>query len=134
MWPLASSESVPAKAETRRSRGRRIALTILAICGAPAVTAWLVYFIWQPESRLNYGELIGARRLADPPLSDLDGKPFRLSQLRGKWVVLQTNSGLCGEACRRNLVYMRQLRIAQGKDMGRIGVCDAGRAFFKWLW
>ena len=27
MWPLASSESIPAKAEIRRSRGRRIALT-----------------------------------------------------------------------------------------------------------
>ncbi len=99
MWPSASSEPIPAEAETRRRRGRRIALTILAICAAPTVAAWLAYFIWQPQSRLNYGELIDARLLADPQLSDMDDKPFRLSQLRGKWVMLQIDSGSCGEPC-----------------------------------
>jgi hypothetical protein len=115
----ASSEPIPRATEDRR-RGRRIAFVVLALCAAPTVAAWLAYFVWQPQSRLNYGELVGAQLLADPRLSDMDGKPFRLSQLRGKWVILQVDSGSCGEPCQRNLAYMRQLRIGQGKDMDRI--------------
>jgi len=101
-------------------RGRRIALVILVLCAAPFVAAWFAYFVWQPGSRANYGELIDARPLADPQLSDLDGKPFRLSQLHGKWVLLQIDSGSCRAPCRRNLLTMRQVRLAQGKDMDRI--------------
>jgi hypothetical protein len=101
-------------------RGRRVALVILVLCAAPSVAAWFAYFVWQPESRANYGELIEPHRLPDPEMQGLDGKPFRLTQLRGKWIVLQIDSGACTEGCRKKLLYMRQLRLAQGKDAGRI--------------
>ena len=115
-----SDAPVPAAAEERRRRGRRVALLILALCAVPTVAAWLAYFVWQPGSRANYGELIEPRQLRDPDLRLLDGKPFRLSQLRGKWVMLQIDSGVCGEGCRKKLLYMRQARLAQGKAMDRI--------------
>jgi len=115
----ASSEPIPGATEDRR-RGRRIAFVILALCAAPTVAAWLAYFVWQPQSRLNYGELIEARAISDPELRRLDGSPFRLSQLRGRWVLLQIDSGACTEGCRRKLLYMRQARLAQGKDAQRM--------------
>ena len=115
----ASSEPIPGATEDRR-RGRRIAFVILALCAAPTVAAWLAYFVWQPQSRLNYGELIEARAISDPELRRLDGSPFRLSQLRGRWVLLQIDSGACAEGCGKKLLYMRQVRLAQGKDAGRI--------------
>jgi len=115
----ASSEPIPGATEDRR-RGRRIAFVILALCAAPTVAAWLAYFVWQPQSRLNYGELIEARALSDPELRRLDGSAFRLSQLRGSWVLLQIDSGACAEGCGKKLLYMRQVRLAQGKDAGRI--------------
>lgn len=115
----ASSEAIPAPAEQRR-RGRRVALAILAICATPTVAAWLAYFVWPPHSRTNYGELIEPRPLPDPELRRLDGTPFRLSQLRGKWVLLQIDSGACGDGCRNKLVYMRQARLALGKDAERV--------------
>lgn len=93
---------------------------ILALCAAPTVAAWLAYFVWQPQSRMNYGELIDPRPLPDPDLHLLDGRPFRLAELRGRWVLLQVDSGVCGEACRRKLVYMRQVRLALGKDAERV--------------
>ena len=119
MSPLASSET-PAHADERRGRGRRVALLILAICAVPTVAAWVAYFVWQPQSRTNYGELIPPRVLSDPELRRLDGKAFRLSQLRGKWVLLQIDSAACGESCRKKLLYMRQARLAQGREAERI--------------
>ena len=115
-----SDGPVPAAAEVRRRRGRRVALLILALCALPTAAAWLAYFAWPPESRANYGELIEPRQLRDPELRLLDGSSFRLSQLRGKWVMLQIDSGTCGGRCRKKLLYMRQVRLAQGKAMARI--------------
>jgi hypothetical protein len=120
MSSSASSEPVPGATEVARSRGRRIALVILAFCAAPTVAAWLAYFVWPPQSRLNYGELIEARPLSDPRLRRLDRGFFRLSQLRGKWVLLQIDAGVCAESCRKKLLYMRQVRLAQSKDAERI--------------
>jgi len=115
----ASNEPNPDITEDR-SRGRRTALVILALCAAPTVVAWLAYVLWQPRPRLNHGELIEARAVSDPELRSLDGSPFRLSQLRGRWVLLQIDSGACVGACGKKLVYMRQVRLAQGKDAERI--------------
>jgi hypothetical protein len=95
-------------------------LTLLAICAVPTVAAWLAYFVWPPQSRTNYGELIEPHPFRDEELRGVDGAPFRLSQLRGKWVLLQIDSGACAEGCRRKLLYMRQARLAQGRDALRI--------------
>ena len=50
----------------------------------------------------------------------MDGAPFQLSQLRGKWVLVTLDSGRCDAYCDRKLIYMRQLRLTQGKDMERV--------------
>jgi len=115
----ASSEPIRGSTKDRR-RGRRIALVILALCAAPTVAAWFAYVLWRPQPRLNHGELIQARAISDPELRRLDGSPFRLSELHGRWVLLQIDSGACDEACRKKLLYMRQVRLAQGKDAERI--------------
>ena len=95
-------------------------MAILALCAAPTLAAWFAYFVWKPESRTNYGELVEPHALADLELRGLDGGAFRLSQLRGKWILLQVDSAACGESCRTKLVYMRQARLALGRDAERI--------------
>jgi len=115
-----SNEPATPQADERRRSGRRVALLILAICAAPTVAAWLAFFVWPPQSRTNYGDLIEPRRIPDPEMRGVDGSPFRLSRLRGKWVLLQVDSGACDEACRRRLVTMRQVRLALGKDADRV--------------
>jgi cytochrome oxidase Cu insertion factor (SCO1/SenC/PrrC family) len=88
---------------------------------APFVLAYLAFYFWAPEGRMNYGELIEpARPLADEALLLADGRPFRLATLRGKWIVMQVGPGACDEACQRRLYHMRQVRRAQGKNMDRI--------------
>lgn len=106
--------------DTQRQRGRRIALAILAVCAAPTIAAWLAYFVWPPGSRVNYGDLIEAHRLTDPEMQRPDGRSFRLSQLRGKWLLVYADTAACSKSCREKLWYMRQVRLAQGINTDRI--------------
>ena len=114
-----SRESKPNPSEAR-SRGRRIALAILAVCAAPVIAAWLAYFVWPLESRENYGELLEPRLLPDPELRLADGGSLRLSALRGKWVMLQVDGGACDAYCQQKLLHMRQVRLAQGRNSDRV--------------
>ena len=93
---------------------------IIALTMAPVAASYLLYYFWQPEGRVNYGELIEPRMLADSPLTLVDGAPFRLSQLHGKWVIASVDSGRCDAYCDRKLLFMRQLRLTQGKNTDRM--------------
>ena len=80
----------------------------------PSVGSWLLYWLWEPDAHINYGELIAPLPLAETPA------PVELRDLRGKWVFLMVDSGTCDEHCRRKLYAMRQVRLTQGKNMERI--------------
>jgi cytochrome oxidase Cu insertion factor (SCO1/SenC/PrrC family) len=95
-------------------------LAIAALCLAPFVAALIVYYYWHPHGGANYGELITPRTLTDPPLRQLDQRAFRLASLRGKWVLLQLDQADCAAACQAKLYDMRQVRLAQGREMGRV--------------
>jgi cytochrome oxidase Cu insertion factor (SCO1/SenC/PrrC family) len=93
---------------------------IVALAAAPVVASYLYYYFWPPSRTVNYGALIEPRPLPDPPLALADGTPFQLSRLKGRWVLVIVDSGRCDERCERKLVYMRQLRLTQGKEMERV--------------
>lgn len=93
---------------------------IIALAAAPVAASYFLYYFWPPTSTVNYGELIEPRPLPDPQLRLADGAAFQLSRLRGKWVLVSLDSGRCDERCDRKLLYMRQLRLTQGKDMERV--------------
>ena len=101
-------------------RSRAALWLIVALATAPVVASYLLYYFWPPASTVNYGELIGPTPLPDPPLATADGAPFRLSQLKGKWVLVSLDSGRCDDACDRKLLYMKQLRLTQGKERDRV--------------
>ena len=99
---------------------RRTLLLLAAVCVAPIVASVALYFLWQPTSRVNYGELLAPAQLASPPLTDAAGRPFDLLQLRGKWTYLTVDGGACNPYCRDKLWKMRQIRRTQGKYVERI--------------
>jgi cytochrome oxidase Cu insertion factor (SCO1/SenC/PrrC family) len=90
------------------------------LAAAPVAASYFLYYFWPPTRTVNYGELIEPRPLPDPQLALADGTAFRLSRLRGRWVLVSLDSGRCDERCDRKLLYMRQLRLTQGKDMERV--------------
>ncbi len=93
---------------------------MFAVAVAPFVLAWAAYWLWTPDRTMNHGELIDPRHLPTATLMLRDGKPFRIDGHRGKWVLVQAASGTCAEPCRRQLYFMRQVRLAQGVDRDRI--------------
>lgn len=93
---------------------------IVALTTAPVAASYLAYYFWPPAHTVNYGDLIGPQPLPDLMLTRLDGASFRLSQLRGKWALVSVDSGSCAVHCEEKLLYMRQLRLTQGKDQERV--------------
>jgi hypothetical protein len=105
-----------------QNSGRWKLLLVLFVCASPLIFSYLTYYIIKPTGRNNYGALIDPRQYPIPPLNavELDGKPASLDAYKGKWIMLQAAPGDCQQACKDQLVAMRQLRLMQGKDMERI--------------
>jgi cytochrome oxidase Cu insertion factor (SCO1/SenC/PrrC family) len=102
-------------------RGGRAKLIMLAAFFAvPVVASYLAFYYWRPDGTVNYGELLPPRALTDSPLALIGGGPFRLSRLRGNWVLLIADSGRCDPDCQTKLYIIRQLRLTQGKNQDRI--------------
>ena len=93
---------------------------------APLVAALLVYFIPEvrPEGSAAYGELVQPQRpmpnAKDLPLTTLDGKPFDLGSLKGKWIMMAADGAACPEACARKLYIIRNTHASQGKHVERL--------------
>ena len=101
-------------------KARTTLLLIAAVCALPAIAAFVGYYVWQPTRRMNHGELLAPAPMRSAALATAEGGVFDLAAMSGKWILLQVDTGACGEPCRLKLYTMRQVRIAQGKDMGRI--------------
>lgn len=106
--------------EARRRKGRRTLIAIFVVCAAPFVLGTLAYYFFPTSARTNYGDLIPPQPLPDAALRTADGGQLQLSALKGKWVMVQLNEGNCLEPCERKLFNMRQTRLAQGAEAGRI--------------
>lgn len=106
----------------QQKRGRWKLFAVIAICASPLIASYLSYYVIKPEGRTNYGALLDPRAHPMPELGtmELDGKPVGLDAYKGKWIMLQVDRAECADACRKKLHDMRQLRLAQGKEMDRI--------------
>jgi hypothetical protein len=108
--------------QINQGAGRWKMLAVLAVCAAPLIMSYLMYYVVKPAGRTNYGDILDPRQYPIPALAStsLDGKALGLDAYKGKWIMLQVGSGDCQEACKKQLFAMRQLRVMQGKEMERI--------------
>lgn len=106
----------------QQKKGRWKLFAVIVICASPLIASYLTYYVIKPQGRTNYGALIDPRAHPIPALHarSLDGTATELASLKGKWIMLQVGGSECGEPCRKRLHDMRQLRLAQGKDMDRV--------------
>jgi cytochrome oxidase Cu insertion factor (SCO1/SenC/PrrC family) len=119
-------KSSPTKSEsgaTPMPRARLMLILIVVLFLLPVVAAtWLYISGWRPEGKnLAHGELVQpARPMADVELYSMDGTPFRLSTLHGRWVMVYLGPLPCAADCRNSLYKMQQVRLAQGRDATRV--------------
>jgi hypothetical protein len=109
--------------EKPNNRGRWKLLLVLAVCAAPLIASYFTYYVIKPKGGVtNYGALIDPRDYPIPAMASttLDGKPARLEDYKGKWIMLKVGPSDCQQACQDQLFAMRQLRTMQGKEMERI--------------
>ena len=114
------SATVPVRSPKAARRRVRRQLALLVLIGlAPVVASYAIYYGWPRERQVNYGTLIAA---PSPGIAGrtLDGAPFALTDLRGKWVVLAASGGACDAACRTRLFAGRQARTIQNAERERI--------------
>jgi len=106
----------------RKKRLQLVGL-ILLFAGPLAVAAWLYYGDsgWRPGGSTSHGDLMRpAVPLPELELRTPDGAVFDNGALRGKWTLVYLGDGSCPEACRIALYNLRQIRLALGKDRGRV--------------
>ena len=109
--------------KAKQNKGRWKLFAVIAICASPMIASYLTYFVVKPEGRTNYGALLDPRAYPVPATLEartLDGKPAPLESMKGKWIMLQVSGGECPSDCQKRLHDMRQLRLAQGKEMSRL--------------
>jgi hypothetical protein len=113
--PASQMDSSAINAQTRR--GRLQMLFLLLACAAPVIASYLAYYVFKPEGgKTNFGTLVQPVQDMNPAWFDI---PFN-----GKWTLLVARpAGECtikNESCLEALFLMRQLRIAVGRESGRV--------------
>ena len=103
-------------------RQRLFLLFIIACFAVPLAAAWWLVGRWTPGGTVQHGELLNpARPLTALRFTPLNGREPDGTTLRGHWVLIYAGSaGECAAACRTGLYDLRQVRLALGKDMGRV--------------
>lgn len=100
---------------------RRKLLLLMGLFALPIVASIAAYNFLDLRPTANYGELISppaqitAQRFRAP-----DGSPFTFAEVSGKWALVTSDSGACEAACRDKLVTLRQVRLALGRNAGRV--------------
>lgn len=94
---------------------------LLLVCIVPVIASYYAYYVAPPSGRTNYGELVLPQRPAPKlALQRLDGTPFQIDELRGRWLLLHADSSACPKVCEEKLWKMRQVRLTTGKDRDRV--------------
>lgn len=120
MTSASLSELSSAAARTRS--GRRTLLLLAFVCVLPVLASYLAYYVWQPDGRSNYGDLLVPTPLAGTALAGVAGQPdFTSTEFASRWTLLFAAPGACERPCADALYLMRQVRLAQGEAMGRVG-------------
>jgi hypothetical protein len=118
---MSAENPLDAAGVARQRKSRRTLALVAAVCIAPFVGSFALYWFWQPSARINYGDLLeGVAVPAGALAAHAGGKPFDFAQLKGRWIFVTVDSGACDDYCQKKLWKMRQVRLTQGKYPERI--------------
>lgn len=119
--PEPGSETIALDAK-RRVSGRWKMLALMAVCSAPVMLSYFMYYVAQPKGGVtNYGTLIApARPMPMINVTTLGGATVPLASLKDQWLIVSVGAGACDAACEKRIYWQRQLREVMGRDKERI--------------
>jgi hypothetical protein len=107
-------------------------LAIMALFALPIVASTVAFHFFPPRESNQFGEfIVPPAAFPSAPLGRQSGGLFRFGELRGKWVLIASDSGACPASCADKLLLMRQVRLALGRDalrVERVFVADDSKA------
>lgn len=125
--PRAGSGGAAAgQASATKPRSVKPLIFIFLLSLAPVIAALVVYFNPQlrPAGSVVYGTLVEPQHPMPPAqeleLTTLDGQPFDLNTLKGKWVLASADVAECPESCALKLFILRNSHASQGKEVERL--------------
>jgi hypothetical protein len=102
-------------------RRYRALYLLVAVTLMPILASYFAYFVLPPTGRTNYGTLIEPQRPVPAiPATAINGDPFDLRSLKGKWVMIIVDGGACDAYCESKLFHARQQRTMTGKEREQI--------------
>ena len=87
---------------------------------APIIASYAAYYLFPREPKTNYGTLLPIALAPAIAGTRLDGVPFRLDHLHGRWVLVASGGAECNAACEGKLYATRQARTMQGAEQDRV--------------
>lgn len=98
---------------------------MMALFALPTLASFVAFYLFPPTKTSNYGELISpVVNLPQLPVSLTDGadapEGAGAQGLRGKWLIVTRDSGVCEAACEQKLFAMRQSRLIVGRELDRV--------------
>ncbi|MEN9829784.1 MAG: hypothetical protein RLZZ80_1127 [Pseudomonadota bacterium] len=132
----------PSTSTTKPTTSRRTLYLVIAVCLAPVVLSYVMYYGVRPEGRTNHGDLLSPQQTVTEVKTELLAKPeqesglldvikawpqddprHRFSQLgdfRGRWLMVWVGPASCDADCRDQLWQMRQVRLTTGRERDRV--------------
>ena len=106
----------------RTASGRLKMLLVLLACAAPVIASYFTYYVIRPEGRTNYGSLVqpGVPIPSGLGLRTLQGAPLAAEGLKGQWLLVVVDDGVCDADCEKRLYMQRQLRDMLGRESERV--------------
>ena len=116
------SSSTPSAKQIKKNK--RTMLLLFVMFAAPILLAVFI-FNTDPSGKYatkNRGNLITpAVELKNIELKFIDSKkPYKLVEQEHQWLMVFIGAGECDDNCKRQLVVMRQTRLAQGGEFTRV--------------
>ena len=117
--------NLPASAAAEAAQnnsGRRVLVLVAVLLLMPVLVASMLYFSgWRPTQTGNHGELLQPpRALPVEAFLDRHGDPLPNAGMRDKWSLVYVGGASCDDQCQAQVRLMRQVQVAQNKEMGRI--------------
>ena len=96
-------------------------LLLVSIFALPMIASYVAATWLRPEATGNYGELLlPPAGVTSQPFERPEGGALRFEELRGKWVMVASDSGACPAACAAKLQAMERTRLALGRNASRV--------------